>query len=102
MATKYSYTSSLPAKRNYGAITELSKDINRAFGDKSGRTVSTRTADGFKNTFNLQNMNDHDAEDIVHLSMTSTALLLSAKSDGAKACGVLLLAALFACYQNGK
>ncbi len=88
--------------RNYGVITDFSKELNHILGDRSGRTVSRRTAHGIKNSFNLNEMHDDDAEDIAHGAMVATAALLASKSDGAKVCGLLLLLGLVACYQNGK
>ena len=89
-------------KRDFGALTDLSKDLNQMFGDKSGRTVSMRTTHGFKDAFNLQEMHDEDAEDLVHGLMVLTPILLKQKSDTANAIGVFLLAGLVGCYLNGK
>ncbi len=86
--------------RDFESLTDVSKALNRAFGDRTSRTVSRRIANGFKNTFDLENMEDDKAEDIVHLSMVASGGLLCSKSDGGKTVGVLLLAALFLCYQN--
>ncbi len=92
-----------PAHRNYGALTDLSKAANELLGDKSGRTVSMRTAHGFKNVFNLNDeMTDNTAEDIVHAGMLASVALLSSKNDGAKIGGLFLALSLAACYQNGK
>ena len=90
--------------RNFGVSTDFSKSVNRTFGDATGRSVSMRTAHGFKNTFKLSDYEMHDdtAEDIVHGGMVIATSLLSAKSDGAKVGGLLLLLGLFLCYQNGK
>lgn len=88
-------------KRNYGALTEGSKLLNEILGDKSGRTVSRRTAQGFKNTFGLNEMSDDKAEDIVHVGMIASGGLLASKSRGAKAAGLLLALGLFVAYQNG-
>ncbi|MFZ5551873.1 MAG: hypothetical protein ACOZCO_02065 [Bacteroidota bacterium] len=91
------------SKRNYGILTDASKAINEALGDKTGRTVSMRTAHGFKNSFELNDsMDDETAEDIVHGGMVASALLLCSKNEGAKIGGLLLLLSLVACYQNGK
>jgi hypothetical protein len=90
------------AKRNYGVSTEMSKSLNELLGDKSGRTVSRRTTQGFKKAFDIKNMDDENTEDIVHAAMISTGLLLASKNDNAKIFGVLLLAGLIACYQIGK
>lgn len=89
-------------KRDFGALTELSKDLNQMFGDESGRTVSMRTTHGFKSSFNLQSMHDEDAEDLVHGLMVLTPILLKQKNDTANAIGVFLLAGLVGCYLNGK
>jgi hypothetical protein len=87
---------------NYGVLTDMSKSLNGLLGDKSGRTVSRRTTQGFKKAFNLDKIDDEDAEDIVHAAMISTGLLLVSKNDNLKIFGALLLAGLFACYHNGK
>jgi hypothetical protein len=87
---------------NYGVLTDISKGLNYTLGDRTGRTVSMRTAQGFKTAFKLDNMSDDDAEDIVHLGMVATAGLLTSKNNGAKAGGLLVLLGLVACYQNGK
>ena len=39
------------ARRDFGALTDVSKELNQMFGDKSGRTVSMRTTHGFKDAF---------------------------------------------------
>ncbi len=92
---------SVKSTRNYGMLTDASKALNKAFGDETGRTVSMRSAHGFKNTFNLPHMDDNTAEDIMHAGMIGAGGLLSSRNDGAKAVGVLLLAALVCCYRNG-
>ena len=45
-------TQHLKSNRNYGALSEVSKTINYSLGDRSGRSVSMRTAQGFKKSFN--------------------------------------------------
>lgn len=87
--------------RNYGAFTDASKSLNKLFGDKSERTVSMRTAHGFKNSFKLSNMSDETAEDIAHGGMIASAGLLASKNKGAKVAGLLLALGLVASYQNG-
>jgi hypothetical protein len=87
---------------NYGVLTDASKGWNMILGDKSGRTVSRRTTHGFQRSFNLQSMDENDAEVIVHGAMLASGALLRSKNDGAKAAGLLLLFGLFACYQSGK
>lgn len=100
MTNKIIKTNSRP--RNFGALSTISKELNSSFGDRTGRSISMRTAHGFKNTFNLNDMDDNTAEDIVHGIMTLTPVLLSKKNDAANAVGVLLLAGLVGCYLNGK
>jgi hypothetical protein len=90
------------AKRNYGVLTEMSKSLNELLGDNSGRSVSRRTTQGFKKAFDIKNIDDEDAEDIVHTAMISTGLLLASKNDNSKVFGALLLAGLIACYHIGK
>jgi hypothetical protein len=87
--------------RDYGILTEGSKSLNKLFGDYSGKTVSIRTARGFKKAFRLKNMSDETAEDIVHGGMIITAGLLSSRNQGAKVAGLLLALGLFTAYQNG-
>lgn len=89
-------------KREFGALTNLSKDLNQMFGDQSGRTVSMRTTHGFKDAFNLQTMDDNEAEDLVHGLMVLTPVLLNQKNETANAIGVFLLAGLIGSYLNGK
>lgn len=99
MTTK---NSTLTAIRNFGILTDISKELNQIFGDQSGRTVSMRTTHGFKNAFNLHAMHDNDAEDLVHGLMVLTPILLKHESDTANAIGVILLSGLVGCYLNGK
>lgn len=89
-------------KNDYGVLTEFSKEVNYILGDRSGRTVSRRTADGIKSGFNLPHMSDEQAEGIAHGAMIASVGLLKSKNDGAQACGMLLLVGLLACYQNSK
>lgn len=87
--------------RDYGILTDGSKSLNCLFSDKSGRTVSLRTAQGFKTTFKLNSMSDETAEDIVHGGMLVSAGLLLSKNQGAKVAGLLLALSLFVAYHNG-
>jgi|GEM_PF-1525393 len=89
-------------KHNYGALTDFSKALNESFGDMTGRTVTNRTAQGFKQVFNSPDMEEDTAEQIVHAGMAGAALLLSSPEEGHKATGALLSLALFICYQSGK
>ena len=91
----------MKSKRNYGWFTDLSKDINYALGDRTDRSVSRRTAQGLKRTFNSK-MHDDDAEDVAHAAMVATGLLLKSKNDNAKVGGLFMLFGLFICYQNGQ
>jgi len=86
--------------RDYGVLTNMSEELNRFFGDNSGKTVSLRTSHGFKKTFNL-NITDETAEDIVHAGMVFSAYNLFSKK-GNRTSGFLSLIALVALYQNGK
>jgi len=89
-------------KPNYGALTDLSKAMNEVLGDDSGRTVSTRTAHGFKSVFNSLDMGENEAEDIVHAGIGAAGLLLASKNEGAQAAGALLSFILLICYHSGK
>jgi 3-methyladenine DNA glycosylase Tag len=92
----------LKSNTTYPAVTELSKAINELLGDRTGRTVSMRTAQGLKRTFGATEMHEDTAEDIVHVGMVASAALLNSKNDAAKAGGVLLLLGLAWMYQEGK
>jgi len=87
---------------NYGVLTDVSKDLNQFFGDNSGRTVSTRTAHGFKNFFNAKSIDDEAAEFIVHSGMIAATTLLNSKKETEKSNGLMLSLALFLFYQAGK
>lgn len=87
---------------NYGVLTEISKGINKIVGDQSGRTVSRRTAQGLKKTFELHHQSDEQAEEIAHAAMVATGVCLTSKYDDVKIVGGLLTIALVAFYQNGR
>lgn len=89
-------------RRNYGTLTDFSKALNESLGDQTGRTITNRTAQGFKEVFNSLEMDEETAEDIVHAGMVGAAALLSSPNEGHKATGALLSLALFICYQSGK
>ena len=87
---------------NYGVLTDVSKGMNQFFGDNSGRTVSLRTAHGFKNFFNAKSMDDDAAEFIVHGGMAIATKLLNSKQETDRSNGFMLSMALFVFYQAGK
>lgn len=87
--------------RDYGILSDASKSANRLLGDTSGRSISMRTAHGFKKTFQAD-ISDNTAEDIVHFGMAATVGLLSSESEGARAGGILLGLGLLFMYQNGQ
>lgn len=89
-------------KTNYGVLTDVSKGLNQFFGDTSGRTVSLRTAHGFKNFFNAKNMDDDAAEFIIHGGMIAATNLLNSKKETDRSSGFMLSMALFMFYQAGK
>lgn len=91
-----------PIKTNYGVLTDVSKGLNQFFGDNSGRTVSLRTAHGFKNFFNAKSMDDDTAEFIVHGGMVAATTLLNSKNETDRSSGVMLSLTLFVFYQVGK
>lgn len=95
-------TLQLKSERDYGVLSDVSKTINYALGDRTGRSVSMRTAQGFKNSFKLDDMHEDTAEDIVHLGMVATASLVNSKNDNAKLLGLLLGIGLTVCYLNGE
>lgn len=92
---------SLVSERDYGILSDISKALNKTLGDSSGRSISMRTAQGFKNTFKLDNMHEDTAEDIVHGSMIATAVLINSEDEGKKLLGLLLGLGLAYCYQKG-
>ena len=87
---------------NYGALTDFSKALNDMVGDKTGRTVSHRTASGLKKIFKVEEMSNDDAEHIVHAGMAAAGILVSSKDENLMATGALLGLGLFICYQEGK
>jgi N-acetylglucosamine kinase-like BadF-type ATPase len=89
-------------KTNYGVLTDVSKGVNQFFGDDTGRTVSNRTAHGFKNFFNAKSMDDNAAEFIVHGGMVAATKLLNSKKETDRSNGFMLSMALFVFYQAGK
>lgn len=89
-------------RANYGVLTDVSKGLNQFFGDNTGRTVSTRTAHGFKNFFNAKSMDNDAAEFIVHGGMIAATKLLNSKKETDRSNGVMLSLALFVFYQSGK
>lgn len=87
---------------NYGILTEISKELNKAVGDHSGRTLSRRTAHGLRKSFDLRNVSDEEAEAIAHTAMIASGICLSSKDSETKLFGSLLTIALVVLYQNGK
>lgn len=87
--------------RNYGLLTDVSKAVNLALGDQTSRTVSVRTAHGLKNTLNLDNLSDNNAEDVAHLMMAIAPALSYRKNELSKALGIALFILLFIFYFNG-
>jgi hypothetical protein len=85
--------------RDYGLLTDISKSVNQLLGDTSGRTVSMRTAQGFKCAFGV-NVSDDRAEDIVHLGMIASVSLLRSEKEGSRTSGFLLALGLAICYHN--
>jgi hypothetical protein len=92
----------LKSERDYGVLSDVSKTLNHVLGDRSGRSISLRTAHGLKQSLGLENMHEDTAEDIVHAGMLATLALLKSDNDGANACGLFLLLGLVACYQSSK
>jgi hypothetical protein len=89
-------------KTNYGLLTDVSKSVNELFGDTTDRSVSLRTAQGFKRMFNCKSMDDDAAEFIVHSGMVVAYNQLNSKDKNNNGTGALLALGLFLCYQNGK
>lgn len=94
--------STLISSRNYGVLTDASKGINKILGDTSGRTVSMRTAHGFKAATGLSNMHDDTAEDIVHGGMLLCFALFTSKNKNALGFAILAFIILVFFYQSGK
>jgi len=90
------------SKQNYGVLTDISKEFNTFFGDRTGSSVSRRTAHGLKRGLDLRNVDDNSAEFIVHAGMVATGALLKSKDETSKGIGIFLGAALWACYLNGE
>lgn len=92
----------LKSERDYGILSDASKTLNYALGDRTGRSISIRTAQGLKKAFNLSDMHEDTAEDIVHIGMVATAALVKSKNENAKFFGILLGLGLTACYLSKK
>jgi hypothetical protein len=92
----------LKSQTEYPGLTDVSKAMNELLGDTTGRTVSRRTAHGFRRVFNTPDMHEDKAEGIVHGGMITTVVLLKSKDEGAKLLGLLLLLGLGALYLEGK
>lgn len=87
--------------RNYGLLTEASKDLNVLLGDSTGRTVSMRTAHGLKSTLNSPSMSEATAEDIVHGGMILSAGMLLSKNKNSLLTGILIVLGLILLYKKG-
>lgn len=87
--------------RNYGLLTDVSKDLNILLGDSSGRTVSLRTAHGLKKSFDNSSMPDAMAEDIVHGGMILSARLLFSKNKNSVLVGLIIVLGLILLYKKG-
>ena len=79
------------------ALTTFSKDLNYTFGDRSGRTVTTRTGDGAYKLFGTD-LSSHG----VHIAMGATVLALSSDNPTANKVGVVVGVGLFLSYLAGK
>jgi hypothetical protein len=72
------------------------------FGDFSGRTVSRRTAQGFRQVFNVHQMDEDNAEHVVHTGMITAGVLLNSQNENERTTGVILSLGLLICYHAGK
>ncbi len=93
---------SLPQRSNYGSLTELSRSLNESLGDRSGRTISYRTAQGVIRILNANGVSENTAEDLAHIGMFATALLLKSRYKKERRNGQWLLLSLFICYHAGR
>lgn len=89
-------------RKNFGVWTELSKSVNRFFGDNSGRTVSRRTAQGMKEVFNRHDINDRSAEKITHVGMIATLGMILSRNKDVRNLGFIMLFVLIGVYLIGK
>ena len=88
-------------ERDYGVLTDISKSINKGLGDNSGRTVSRRTAQGLQKSLNRP-VSYNEAEDITHVGMVATAMMLKSENENVKFGGFLIGLGLVSLYQKGK
>lgn len=95
------YPLTLQQRPNYGALTDFSKALNNLLGDQTGRTISYRTAQGFRKVFNATQLNEEDAEHIIHIGMVTAGTLIRSKDESQQTTGFLLSLTLFICYQAG-
>lgn len=78
-----------------------SKELNLLFGDKTGRSISRRTAHGFKNVTGLK-ITSRESEVIMHGAMLASAAGLSSKNPTVRTLGGIGATALFLLYHAGK
>lgn len=95
------YPLTFQQRPNYGALTDFSKALNNLLGDQTGRTISNRTAQGFRNVFNTNQLDEGDAEHIVHIGMVTAGTLIRSNDEFQQTTGFLLSLTLFICYQAG-
>lgn len=78
-----------------------SKELNLFFGDRTGRSISRRTAHGFKDVTGL-NITDRDSEFLMHTVMIGTFLGLNSSKSQTRTAANVGLGALFLLYHAGR
>jgi hypothetical protein len=87
---------------NYGLFTEISKGLNYALGDSTGRSISRRTTHGLQSMLNIEDFDDALVEHVVHGSMFLSAALVTSENKNSNIFGWLIIVFLIICYWNGK
>ena len=82
-------------------FSAFSKNANHLLGDRSGRTISTRTANGFQQ-ISPANVGEDNAVHIVHGAMVFALLFLCSKNKILRGIGAFLALTIILCYQLGK
>ena len=82
-------------------LSAFSKDANYLLGDRSGRTISTRTANGFQE-ISPATVEENNAVHIAHGAMVVTFFSLFSKNNIIKLIGFILGLILLFCYLIGK
>lgn len=88
-----------PTKVDYNGIDEISRNLNRLFGDLTGRTVTQRTQDGI---YRITNGQWDPSGEITHTIMAATVAGLASRSNTGVLLGLAGLFFLAAAWREGQ